>query len=93
VARDVAAVAAVQARYPMLTVAEAGGASTDAVGNSLMDSDFRRAEMTSVPITLVLLLAVFGALIAAGIPVVLAGSVVMATISLLAALGRWLQIG
>jgi RND superfamily putative drug exporter len=93
VAADVAAVAAVQARYPGVLVAEAGGASTDAVGNSLMSSDFRRAEMTSVPITLILLLVVFGALIAAGIPVVLAGSVVVATISLLAVLGRWLPIG
>jgi putative drug exporter of the RND superfamily len=93
VAADMAAVAAVQARYPGLLVAEAGSASTDAVGNSLMNSDFRKAEMTSVPITLILLLAVFGALIAAGIPVVLAGTVVTATISLLAALGRWLPIG
>ena len=93
VAQDVAAVAAVQARYPRLTVAEAGGASTDAVGNALMNSDFRKAELTSVPITLLLLLVVFGALIAAGIPVVLAGAVVTATIALLAALGRWLPIG
>ena len=93
VAADVAAVAAVQARYPRLLVTEAGGASTDAVGNALMNSDFRKAEMTSVPITLILLLAVFGALIAAGIPVVLAGTVVITTISLLAALGRWLPIG
>jgi putative drug exporter of the RND superfamily len=93
VATDVAAVAAVQARYPGLLVAEAGSASTDAVGNALMNSDFRKAEMTSVPITLILLLVVFGALIAAGIPVVLAGTVVIATISLLAVLGRWLPIG
>ncbi len=93
VAADVAAVAAVQARHPGVLVAEAGGASTDAVGNALMNSDFRKAEVTSVPITLILLLAVFGALIAAGIPVVLAGTVVMATISMLAALGRWLPIG
>ena len=74
-------------------VAEAGDASTDAVANALMDSDFRKAEVTSVPITLILLLAVFGALIAAGIPVVLAGSAVMATISLLAVPSRWLPIG
>jgi putative drug exporter of the RND superfamily len=93
VATDVAAVAAVQARYPTVTVAEAGGASTDAVGNALMASDFRKAEMTSVPITLILLLVVFGALIAAGIPVVLAGTAVIATVSLLAVLGRWLPIG
>jgi putative drug exporter of the RND superfamily len=93
VGTDLAAVAAVQARHPGLIVAEAGDASTDAVANTLMSSDFRRAEMTSVPITLVLLLAVFGALIAAGIPVVLAGTVVVATVSLLAAAGRWLPIG
>jgi putative drug exporter of the RND superfamily len=93
VATDMAAVAAVQARHPGLIVAEAGDASTDAVGNTLMNTDFRRAEMTSVPITVVLLLVVFGALIAAGIPVVLAGTVVIATVSLLAAVGRWLPIG
>jgi putative drug exporter of the RND superfamily len=93
VAADEAAVAAVQARHPGLLVGEAGSASTDAMGNALMSSDFRKAEMTSVPITLILLLAVFGALIAAGIPVMLAGTVVIATVSLLAALGRWLPIG
>ena len=45
-----------------------------------------------MPITLILLLLVFGALIAAGIPVVLAGSAVAATISLLAIPSRWLPI-
>jgi putative drug exporter of the RND superfamily len=93
VAADMAAIAAVQARHPNLIVAEAGDASTDAVANTLMNSDFRRAEMTSVPITLALLLAVFGALIAAGIPVLLAGTVVITTVSLLAAVGRWLPVG
>jgi putative drug exporter of the RND superfamily len=93
VGRDMAAVAAVQARYPRLIVAEAGDASTDAASNALLDFDFRKAEVTSVPITLVLLLAVFGALIAAGIPVLLAGAAVTATISLLAIPSRWLPIG
>ncbi len=93
VGRDMAAVAAVQARYPRLTVAEAGDASTDAASNALLDQDFRKAEGTSVPITLVLLVTVFGALIAAGIPVVLAGAAVTASISLLAIPSRWLPIG
>jgi RND superfamily putative drug exporter len=93
VGTDMAAVSAVAARYPRLRVAEAGGASTDAASGALLDSDFRKAEATSVPITLVLLLAVFGALIAAGIPVVLAGAAVMATISLLAVPSQWLPIG
>jgi putative drug exporter of the RND superfamily len=93
VGRDLAAVAAVQARYPRLIVAEAGDASADAASNALLDADFRKAEVTSVPITVVLLLAVFGALIAAGIPVLLAGAAVTATISLLAIPSRWLPIG
>jgi putative drug exporter of the RND superfamily len=92
VAADQAAVARVQAAHPDLLVAEAGGASASAAGNSLLESDFRRAEFSSVPITLILLLLVFGALIAAGIPVVLAGSAVAATISLLAIPSRWLPI-
>jgi putative drug exporter of the RND superfamily len=92
VAADQAAVARVQAAHPDLLIAEAGGASASAAGNSLLESDFRRAELSSVPITLILLLLVFGALIAAGIPVVLAGSAVAATISLLAIPSRWLPI-
>jgi len=93
VAADLAAVAAVQARHPGLIVAEAGSASTDRAGNALMSLDFRQAEATSVPITLVLLLIVFGALIAAGIPVLLAASAVMTAVSLLAIPSRWLPIG
>src|ERR1035438_8788744 len=76
-----------------LAVAEAGGASTDQAANTLMSKDFRKAELTSVPITLVLLIAVFGALIAAGIPVLLAGSAVIVAVSLLAVPSRWLPIG
>ena len=93
VAEDLAAVASVQARHPGLTVTEAGDASTDRAATALMSRDFRQAEVTSVPITLVLLLVVFGAVIAAGIPVLLAASAVLTTISLLAIPSRWLPIG
>jgi len=86
------AVAAVQARHPGLTVAEAGGASEDRAFGSATAQDFHKAELTSVPISLVLLLIVFGALIAAGIPLLLAGTAVIAAISLLALPSRWLPI-
>jgi putative drug exporter of the RND superfamily len=89
---DLAAVARVQAAYPGLTIAEGGGASATAAGDALLEADFHRAEYTAIPITLILLLVVFGALIAAGIPVVLAGSAVAATISLLAIPSRFLPI-
>ena len=90
---DLAAVARVQASHPGLLVREAGGASTDQAANTVMSQDFHKAELTSVPITLILLIAVFGALIAAGIPVLLAGSAVMVAVSLLAIPSRWLPIG
>ena len=86
------AVAAVQAVHPDLRVAESGQASVDRAISSIIGSDFRRAEVTSVPITLVLLLLVFGALIAAGIPLLLAGTSVVTAISLLAIPGQWLPI-
>jgi RND superfamily putative drug exporter len=87
------AVAAVQAAHPGLRVAESGQASVDRAASSIISSDFRRAEVTSVPITLVLLLCVFGALIAAGIPLLLAGTAVTSAISLLAIPSRWLPVG
>jgi putative drug exporter of the RND superfamily len=86
------AVAAVQARYPGLTVAEAGDASLDRATGALVDQDFRQAEITSVPVSLVLLLLVFGALIAAGIPLLLAGTSVISAISLLAIPSRLVPI-
>jgi|CZKW01.1.fsa_nt_gi RND superfamily putative drug exporter len=93
VAADMQVVARIQARFPALLVSEAGSASADAAGNALLESDFRKTELTSVPITLILLVAVFGALIAAGIPVLLAGTAVTAAVSLLAIPSRWLPIG
>jgi putative drug exporter of the RND superfamily len=86
------AVAAIQAHHPGLKVEEAGGASVDRAIGSVTSKDFKKAELTSVPVSLVLLLIVFGALIAAGIPLLLAGTAVISAISLLAIPGRWLPI-
>ena len=86
------AVAAVQAHHPGLKVEEAGGASVDRAIGSITGKDFRKAEVTSIPVSLVLLLVVFGALIAAGIPLLLAGTAVISAISLLAIPGRWLPV-
>jgi len=86
------AVGAVAAHHPGLKVEEAGGASVDRAIGSITSQDFRKAEVTSVPVSLVLLIVVFGALIAAGIPLLLAGTAVMSAISLLAIPSRWLPI-
>jgi putative drug exporter of the RND superfamily len=90
---DLSAVAGVQARHPGLLVTEAGDASGDRAITALVNSDFRRALVTSVPLTLILLLLVFGALIAAGIPLLLAGTSVITALSLLAIPGHWLPVG
>src|SRR5215472_16522949 len=49
--------------------------------------------MSFLPITLVLLLGVFGALVAAGIPLLLAATGVIAAISLSSVIGQWLPTG
>src|SRR5438876_1130140 len=65
------AVAAAAATHPGLTIAEAGDASLGRATSATVSQDFRKAEVTSLPVSLVLLLIVFGALIAAGIPLLL----------------------
>jgi putative drug exporter of the RND superfamily len=76
---DQHAVAAVQARHPGLLIAESGEASLQQAIDSALN--FGQAEGISVPVTLVLLLLVFGAVVAAGIPLLLGLT------SLVAALG------
>ncbi len=90
---DLKAVHQIQASHPGLVVREAGDASTDRVASALLGQDFRQTEWTSVPLTLILLLAVFGALIAAGIPVLLAATAVVTAVSLLGIAGQWLPVG
>jgi putative drug exporter of the RND superfamily len=90
---DLAAVHRIQEAHPDLLVREAGSASTDRVANALLSRDFRQSEWTSIPLTLILLVAVFGALIAAGIPVLLAATAVVTAVSLMSVLSQWLPVG
>ena len=76
------AVDRVQERHPGFTVAEFGLASATHELNNTLSKDFQRAEYSSVPVTLIILLVAFGALVAAGLPVLLAFSGVLATIGL-----------
>lgn len=67
------------ADHPDLQVGQVGDASIDADLNESIESDFRRAEFISLPVTLLVLLLAFGAVVAAGVPLVLGlGSVVVA---------------
>jgi RND superfamily putative drug exporter len=66
-----AATAAVQRAHPGLFVGEFGDGSANRAVNERIQKDFQRAEITSVPVTLLILLLAFGALVAAGIPLLL----------------------
>jgi putative drug exporter of the RND superfamily len=76
------ATAAVQKDYPELRVEQVGGASLDKALTATLGDDFQKAELISIPVTLVIMLVVFGALIAAGVPVLLAMSAVGAALGL-----------
>jgi RND superfamily putative drug exporter len=76
------ATAAVQADHPELRIEEVGGPSINKALNDTLGKDFQRAELLSLPVTLVILIVAFGALIAAGIPVLLALSSVAAALGL-----------
>ncbi|PJI93670.1 MMPL family transporter [Luteimicrobium subarcticum] len=77
------AVASVQADHPDLRVEEVGTASIDAQFQDWLGSQLGHATLLSVPLTLAILLVVFGAIVMAGIPVVLGLS------SVAAGLGLW----
>ncbi|HEV3289713.1 MAG TPA: MMPL family transporter, partial [Streptosporangiaceae bacterium] len=85
------AVAGVQARHPDLRVAETGDASIQQAVNSSLN--FGKAEVTSVPITLLLMLAVFGSLVAAGIPVLLALTALTAAVGVVTMVSHVLPVG
>jgi uncharacterized membrane protein YdfJ with MMPL/SSD domain len=76
------AVATVQAAHPAFTVGEFGDASVEKQLDKRIQDDFGKALVTSLPITLIILLLAFGALVAAGVPLLLALTAVMATIGL-----------
>ena len=65
-----------------LRIDEVGTGSTAKGLGETLGEDFVKAELLSLPLTLLILLVVFGAVIAAGVPVVLALSCVAAAIGL-----------
>ena len=87
-----AATAAVQRDHPELFVGEVGDASANEAILTLVDQDFRRAEITSLPVTLLILLFAFGALVAAGIPLLLGLTAVAAALGLTAVLSHLLHV-
>ena len=86
------ATAAVQAAYPELRVEQVGDATVEKALNRAYGDDFRRAEMLSLPVTLVILVVAFGALQAAAVPVLLALTSVAAALGLSALASHLLTV-
>jgi putative drug exporter of the RND superfamily len=79
-----AATSDVQDAHPALSIEQGGEASIVGGIEEQFAQDMKSAEGISLPVTLALMLLAFGALIAAGIPVLLAMSSVVATIGIYA---------
>ncbi|MFJ8619510.1 MMPL family transporter, partial [Streptomyces clavifer] len=88
----VAALKEVQDNNPDLRIVQAGDRSLNAVVDDAIKDDFAKAEFTSLPLTLVILLVVFGSLIAAGIPLLLAATAVIGTFGLLQTVGQFVPV-
>ena len=84
VGASLAATAAAQRAHPDMRIEQAGDASSTKALNKSFSDDFAKARTLSLPITLLILVVAFGALLAAGIPVLLAGTGVAATLGLIA---------
>src|SRR6476661_5404377 len=80
IAPVVAAVKDAQRANPALRIEEFGDATSGAQLDKKVQSDLHKAETMSLPITLLILVIAFGAIVAAGVPVLLAISAVLATI-------------
>lgn len=74
--------AAVQRDHPAVRVEQVGGPSINKGINQQVADDLSKAELISLPVTLVIMLIAFGAIIAAGVPVLLAMSAVGAAFGL-----------
>ncbi|MEH0398445.1 MMPL family transporter [Streptomyces sp. NPDC053741] len=85
----VKAVEQVKARHPEVRLAQAGDRSLSEAANEGIKDDLKRAETTSLPLTLLILLVVFGSLIAAGIPLLLAATTVAGAFGLLQLVSQW----
>ena len=80
---SLAAVAQLQKAHPEVELAQFGDASAEKEISKAFEEDFQKAEVISLPITLIILLVAFGALVAAGLPLLLGFTAVLGTIGLL----------
>src|SRR4029450_1284433 len=90
---SLATAAALQRSHPELRVEQFGDASVNKALTETEGKDFQRAEKLSLPFTLLILAIAFGAIVAAGIPVILAMSAVVGTLGLVNIVSHVVPLG
>src|SRR3954453_13613422 len=78
-------------RHPGFYVGEAGSVSSGKALDKMFSEQLGKAGMRSLPLTLIILLLVFGSFVAAFLPLLLALSSVLATIGLVACVSKIVQ--
>jgi len=89
----ISAVDATEADNPGVTVNSIGPGTLDKEFEKIVEEDLRNAEMISLPITLLILLVAFGALVAASVPLMLGVTSVIAAIGGLALISQVFPAG
>ncbi len=84
----VAATTAVAKKQDGIFIGEAGSISSGKAINKMFSEQLAQAGERSIPLTLLILLLVFGAIVAAGVPLLLALSAVVGTLGLLSVPSR-----
>src|SRR3954468_2856995 len=79
-----AAVAAAQAAHPALDIEQFGSASANKAINKTIGDDLAKAGELSLPVTLIILTLTFGTLVAAGVPLLIGITSVLAALGLVA---------
>ncbi|HET7037061.1 MAG TPA: MMPL family transporter [Thermomicrobiaceae bacterium] len=81
-----------QAESADVQVLTVGDISANKEFNDIASSDLEKAEQFALPITLIILVLVFGALVAAGVPLLLAISSIVVAVGLTALVGRVMDL-
>ncbi len=89
---SLAATAAVQRAHPRLFIGQFGDGSANKAINKRISQDFQKAEITSLPVTLFILVLAFGALVAAGVPLLLGITAVGAALGLTSLVSHLLHV-
>jgi RND superfamily putative drug exporter len=83
-----AAVERIKRAHPGFYIAQFGEQSAEKAIDEAMGTDLRRAEYLSIPITLIILVLAFGALVAAAVPLLVALTAVAAALGLLSVVSQ-----